>query len=70
MKILEFFSESNGQLSNTRLNASLCVYVALVIILVSTFKATPVPLEIVITLLTAGFGSKLIQKGLEEKPGS
>jgi hypothetical protein len=70
MKLLEFFAESNGSLSSVRLMAFLCVMEALFVVSYSITKNPPlaVDLGLVVTLLGAGFGGKLIQKGIEEKP--
>jgi len=69
MKLLEFFSESDGSLSSVRLMAFLCVVQALFIITYSTMQIPPreIDLALVVTLLGAGFGGKIIQKGIEEK---
>jgi len=67
MKFLEFFQESNGVLSNTRLNSTLCVWTALVLVVIAGVKGVEVGIDLVIILLTYGFGSKLIQKPLEKQ---
>ncbi len=67
MKLMQFFEESNGQLSNTRLNASLAVWTALFIALWGTLHGTQVPFEFVVTLLGYGGLVKVAQKFGEEK---
>lgn len=65
----QFFSEGNGQLSNIRLNSSLCVLCAIALTVIATLKGQAVDLGAVITLLAAGFGPKVFQKSLEGKNG-
>lgn len=67
MRLLQFFEESNGQLSNTRLNSSLAVYIALAQVIVYMAGGPPVDYAIFTTLLGVGFGVKLIQKPMEGK---
>ena len=67
MKILEFFSDGDGKLSNVRLNTSLCVYVALLMVLYNTHAGKTIDYTILLLLLGFGFGAKLSDKYFELK---
>lgn len=67
MKLLEFFSDGDDKLSNTRLNTSLCVYVALFMVVFNTIAKSPTEYMILVVLLGFGFGAKLSDKYFELK---
>jgi len=69
-KLLQFFSESNGQLSNTRLNTTVAAWVAFSMPVMSMIDtAFKVDWPIFVTLLTYSGGTKIFQKALEGKNG-
>lgn len=59
----EFFEEESGELSNVRLNSTLCVGAAIYL----SLATTPVDLGALVVLLGAGFGPKVFQKIIEKK---
>ena len=71
MKLLEFFSEENGRLSNGRLNSTLALWAGIGLSVWSAIQNVlynhTVPFEILILLFTYGAGQKLIQKPFETR---
>ena len=63
----QFFAEASGQLSNVRLNATLCVCVALFLAIDAQSRGVAIDSATIVILLGAGFGSKVFQKTLENK---
>jgi len=71
-KLMEFFEEGNGQLSNTRLNSTIMIWCGCLILVGGSFKYSGSQLDAntisaAIGLITYGTGSKLIQKSQEIK---
>jgi hypothetical protein len=71
-KLLEFFQEDNGNMSNARLNSTLEQWAGIAILIGGSFKLAGATLDsTTITaafgLIAAGSGQKLIQKTQEEK---
>jgi len=72
MKLLEFFEEEDGMLSNMRLNATALVFTGIFILLWSVIKSGTVDLGIIgaaTTIIGMGIGGKLIQKKTENATG-
>ena len=73
MKILEFFQEANGQLSNTRLNSTAMIWAGIGMLVGGAYKLGGAILDAntisaAMGLVFAGAGQKLISKNQEEKP--
>lgn len=70
MKLLEFFSESNGQLSNIRLNATALIFTGCFLAVYTCIqnRLDANVISMATLLVTLGLGGKLIQKPTEEKP--
>lgn len=71
-RLLEFLSEDNGRMSNTRLNSTLMIWAGIAVLVCGAFGAAGAKLDAnTITaafgLIAAGSGHKLIQKPMEEK---
>jgi hypothetical protein len=75
MKILEFFQEGDGQLSNTRLNCTVMIWAGVGILVGGAFNMGGAKLDAntisaAMGLIVAGSGTKLIQKTQENTSDS
>lgn len=64
MKLLEFFAEQNGQLSNMRLNASALVFSSCFVVIYAVMQKTldANVIAAATLLVTLGIGGKAVQK--------
>jgi len=65
-KLLEFFAEENGMLSNMRLMSFAKCMTALFNVVYCTLHGTVCDIWLVLSLLGVAFTGKIIQKGIEE----
>lgn len=72
IKLLEFFQEDNGNMSNTRMNATIEQWAGVAILVGGSFHFGGATLDVNTTtaafgLIAAGTGQKLVQKSQETK---
>lgn len=73
LKLLEFFSEENKQLSNMRLNCTVLVFTGCFLTCYALVSIKAIDANVIAAaamLITTGIGGKIIQKKDETKPNA